>query len=177
MFLLGLEYGGREYPWKSATVIGILVGSGGAFAVFLAWEHRQGDKAMIPFSMITRREVWTSMLVGTFIMGTIFVFSFYLPIYFQAVKGVSPFTSGVYVLPNILTSTFFAVLSGSLVNKTRYYIPWVLFGGALTTVASGLFTTLTPSTSTAQWAGYQILLGTRGAALQMVSRSATRPNQ
>jgi len=114
MFLLGLEYGGREHPWKSATVIGLLLGSGGAFAVFFAWEYRQGDRAMIPFSMLRRREVWTSMLVGTFIMGTVFVFSFYLPVYFQAVKGVSPFTSGVYVLPNILTSTFFAVLSGSL---------------------------------------------------------------
>ncbi|KAK5655912.1 hypothetical protein OQA88_5451, partial [Cercophora sp. LCS_1] len=155
MFLLGLEYGGREYPWKSATVIGLLVGAGGAFALFFAWEQRQGENAMIPLRMMRKREVWSSMLVGTFIMGTIFVFSFYLPIYFQAVRDASPFTSGVYVLPNILTSTFFAVLSGSLVTKTGYYIPWVLFGGALATIASGLFTTLTPSTTTAQWAGYQ----------------------
>ena len=168
MFLLGLEFGGRDHPWNSATVIGLLVGSAGAFAVFFAWEYRQGDRAMIPFSMLKKKEVWSSMLVGTFIMGTVFVFSFYLPIYLQAVKGMDPFTSGYNVLPNILTSTFFAILSGVLVNRTRYYIPWVLFSGTGASVASGLFTTLTPSSTIAQIAGYQVLLGTRGAAMQMV---------
>jgi len=115
MFLLGLEFGGRQHPWNSATVIGLLVGSIAMFGVFTAWEHRQGDRAMIPLSMVRKREVWTSMLAGMFIMGgTVIVYSFYLPIYFQAVKGVSPFTSGLYVLPNILTSTVSSVVSGVL---------------------------------------------------------------
>ena len=119
MFLLGLEFGGRRYPWKSATVIGLLVGSVATFAIFVLWERRQGPKAMIPLAMVRRREVWSSMLVGMFLMGgLVFVFAFFLPIFFQSVKGVSPFTSGVYVLPNILSSTFFAVFSGVLGEHT-----------------------------------------------------------
>ncbi|KAK0650046.1 major facilitator superfamily domain-containing protein [Cercophora newfieldiana] len=168
MFLLGLEFGGRQYPWQSATVVGLLVGSVGMFAVFIAWEHRQGDRAMIPLSMVRKREVWTSMLAGTFLMGgTVLIFSFYLPVYFQAVRGVSPLTSGLYVLPNIITSIILAVISGVLVTRLRYYVPWVVFGGACASIASGLFTTLSPSTTTGEWVGYQILLGARGAALQM----------
>jgi predicted MFS family arabinose efflux permease len=115
MFLLGLEFGGRQHPWNSATVIGLLVGSIAMFVVFIAWEHHQGDRAMIPLSVVRKREVWTSMLVGMFLMGgTVVIFSFYLPIYFQAVKGVSPLTSGLYVLPNIITSIVLAVMSGVL---------------------------------------------------------------
>ncbi|KAK0710044.1 major facilitator superfamily-domain-containing protein [Lasiosphaeria miniovina] len=168
MFLLGLEYGGGKYSWSSATVLGLLIGSVALFAIFFFWERKQGDTAMFPFSMLRRREVWTSMLTGMFILGgVIFIPAFYLPIYFQSVKGDSPFTSGIHVLPNILMSTFFAVLSGALVTRLGYYIPWVLFSAAAASIACGLLSTLGPDSTTAQWVGYQILLGSRGASLQM----------
>lgn len=115
MFLLGLEFGGRQHPWQSPTVVGLLVGSVILFAVFIAWEYRRGDRAMIPLSIVRRREVWTSMLASTCLMGgTVLIFSFYLPVYFQSVKGVSPLMSGLYILPNIITSIVLVVISGSL---------------------------------------------------------------
>lgn len=122
MLLLALEFGGREYPWDSATVIGLLVGSAAAFAVFVYWEHRQGEVAMFPLSMIRKREVWTSMLAGAFLLGgLVFPAAFYMPIYFQAVKGASPFMSGVYVLPNIVGTTLFAVLGGVFGEPQRSF--------------------------------------------------------
>lgn len=55
-----------------------------------------------------------------------------------------------------------------------YYLPWCVFGNALATVANGLFSTFSPTTSTGKWIGYQILVGIgRGIALQMVSYSVT----
>jgi len=115
MFLLGLEFGGRKHPWDSATVIGLIVGGIATLALFIGWEYRQGSKAMFPLTMLKKREVWTSMLASTFLMGgSVLPSSFYLPIYFQAVKAASPFMSGLYVLPNILAVTLFAVLSGTL---------------------------------------------------------------
>ncbi|KAK0716265.1 major facilitator superfamily-domain-containing protein [Lasiosphaeris hirsuta] len=168
MLLLGLEYGGRSHPWNSATVIGLLVGSVATFVVFFFWEGRQGDEAMFPLGMIKRREVWTSLVTTMLIMGAVvLVNAFYLPIYFQSVKGVSPFTSGVYVLPNILSSLIFSVVSGLLVTKLGYYIPWVLGSAALSAIACGLLSTLSISTSTGEWVGYQLILGARGAAMQM----------
>ncbi|KAK3360512.1 putative MFS multidrug transporter [Lasiosphaeria hispida] len=168
MLLLGLEYGGRSHPWNSATVIGLLVGSVVTFIVFFFWEGRQGDDAMFPLGMIKRREVWTSLVTTMMIMGAVvLVNAFYLPIYFQSVKGVSPFTSGVYVLPNILSSLVFSVVSGLLVTKLGYYIPWVLGSSALAAIACGLLSTLSVDTSTGEWVGYQLILGARGAAMQM----------
>ncbi|KAK0609908.1 major facilitator superfamily-domain-containing protein [Bombardia bombarda] len=167
MFLLGLQYGGSTYPWKSATVIGLLVGAGALFVVFMLWERRQGADAMFPLAMIAKTEVWSSMLNSMFLYGgVVLVSTFYLPIYFQGVKGVSPFMSGLYVLPNIGMTLISALTGGILLRKVGYYVPFAMIGGAAGTIASGLFSTLSPSTSTGQWVGYQIILGIRGIGIQ-----------
>lgn len=114
MFLLALQFGSSEYPWNSSTVIGLFVGAGVAFPIFLYWEYRAGDKAMIPFSMVRRRVVWVSALQFASLMTSVFVGAQFFPIYFQSVKGVGPTLSGVYMLPNILSSVLFVIVSGVL---------------------------------------------------------------
>ena len=89
-------------------------GAGVTFIIFLVWEHRVGDEAMFPYSMVRKREVWSSCLVIGFFFGSLLTFSYYLPIYFQAVKGASPTMSGVYILPGILSQMLMAVVSGVL---------------------------------------------------------------
>lgn len=114
MFLMALEWGGTKYPWNSATVLGLLCGAAGTFIIFAVWEYRLGDEAMIPYSMLRKREVWSSCLVTGFFFGALLTYSYYLPIYFQAVKGVSLAPSGVYILPGILSQMLMAVISGIL---------------------------------------------------------------
>jgi len=67
---------------------------------------------MIPLSIVSNRIVFFSALENFFFAGALFVTSYYLPIYFQAVRGVSPSLSGVYVLPGILSQMLLAVISG-----------------------------------------------------------------
>lgn len=113
-FLLALEWGGSRYAWKSATIIGLFCGAAGTFCVFLMWEYRRGDSAMVPFSMVRRRIVWCSCLVTFFFMGSMLVTSYYMPIYFQAVRNATPTMSGVYIIPAILSQILFATVSGVL---------------------------------------------------------------
>lgn len=167
-FFLALEWGGTSYPWDSATVIGLFCGAAGTMCLFLGWEYRKGDAAMIPFSMMRNRVVWSSCLVQCFFYGGMLTMSYYLPIYFQAVKGVSPTLSGVYLLPSILSQMALATLSGYFVGKIGYYIPWSVAGAILTSVGYGLLSSFTPSSSTGSWIGYQIIIGVgRGCMLQM----------
>lgn len=112
--LLALEYGENKHPWGSATVIGLFCGAGATFIVFLVWEYYQGDKAMIPLSMIAKRNVWSSCLVMLCIFAMTLCAAYYLPIYFQAIKNQSPMMSGVDMLPNVLSQLALAVLSGAL---------------------------------------------------------------
>ena len=113
-FVLALQWGGIRLAWNSSQVIGLLCGAGGTFIAFLAWESHRGDAAMLPFSMVRQRTVWTSCLVYGFLMAQLYCSSYWLPVYFQGVKGASPLLSGVYLLPSILGQLFSAVASGFL---------------------------------------------------------------
>jgi hypothetical protein len=119
MLLLALQFGGGgSYPWNSSVIIGLFVGAGVTAIIFAFWERRQGDEAMIPGSIISNRIVWAS--TGFFLcnMSCTFVSTNYLPLYFQAIQGVGPTLSGVYMLPSILSSLLFVVASGAVGKHT-----------------------------------------------------------
>ncbi|KAF1985121.1 MFS general substrate transporter [Aulographum hederae CBS 113979] len=168
MILLALEWGGTDYPWNSAIVIGLFCGGGLTLLLFAAWEYRMGDNAMIPYSLVKRTVVWSSCLVTLFFFASVMLLTYYLPIYFQAVRGVSPTLSGVYMLPGILGQMSMAVISGILVGKLGYYLPWSIACAILVPIGNGLMTTFTPTSPTAAWVCYQLLSGIgRGSGLQM----------
>ncbi|CAG8951101.1 hypothetical protein HYFRA_00006499 [Hymenoscyphus fraxineus] len=168
MFLMALEWGGSKYAWSSGTIISLFCGAGSIFLVFLGWEHHLGDEATIPFSMVRKRAVWSSYLVIWFFFGGMMVYSYYLPIYFQAVKGTSPLASGVDILPLILSQMVAVVLSGGLVKKMGYYLPFSIASSILMAISAGLITTLSVGTSTGRWIGYQIIGGFgQGLGMQM----------
>ncbi|KAI0127436.1 major facilitator superfamily domain-containing protein [Xylariales sp. AK1849] len=168
MFLLGLQFGGTDYAWNSSVIIGLFCGAGVAAILFVFWERHVGDRAMIPGSVVKDRIAYSSALQGMFLLGTVFVGSYYLPIYFQAVLGVGPTLSGVDLLPSFLSQLLVTILSGWLTSKLGYYLPWPIAAGVLSAVGNGLVSTFSPTTSTGKWIGYQLILGAgRGAGMQM----------
>ena len=112
MFLLALEWGGSTYPWNSAMIAGLLCGAAGNLAFFFIWEHKKGDSAMIPFQMVKQRVVYSAGLNIFFLYANSVITSYYLPIYFQGVRGKTPTLSGVYMLPSILGQMVFGIIAG-----------------------------------------------------------------
>ncbi|KAK4208432.1 major facilitator superfamily domain-containing protein [Rhypophila decipiens] len=166
--LLALQWGGSLHAWDSSVVIGLLCGAVVTLAVFLYWQHRQGENAMIPFSIVSQRVVWCGCIVYGFLMAALFLLTYYLPIYFQSVKDASAILSGVYTLPNILAQLGAAILSGVLVEKLGYYLPWSVASAIITSIATGLMSTFDVATSVGNWIGYQILFGAGcGMGIQM----------
>ncbi|KAJ4352555.1 uncharacterized protein N0V89_007904 [Didymosphaeria variabile] len=169
MLLLALQFGGEgSHAWSSATVIGLFVGAGVVAIIFIAWEARVGDQAMIPGSLFKSR-ILLACIGQTIGLGVcVFVGSLWVPTYFQSVKGAGPTESGINVLPQILSQLLFAIMSGAAVSKLGFYMPWAVFSGAVVAIGNGLLSTLTQHTSTARWIGYLILVGAgRGAGMQM----------
>ena len=111
---LALNWGGSSYSWNSPTIIGLFCGAGGTLLGFLAWEYYKGDEAMIPFSMIGRRVVWSSCVNYGCFTGCMLTSTYYLPIYFQSVLDATPTMSGVDLLPSIIATLLFAILTGRL---------------------------------------------------------------
>lgn len=169
MLLLALQWGGNDYAWSSSVVIGLLVGAVVTAIVFIFWENYVGDRAMLPGSAIKHRVVWSSAINGMSLMAIIFTAAQFMPIYFQGVRGEGPAMSGVDMLPSILSQLFTVVLSGALIQRVGYYLPFAVLSSAISAVGNGLVSTYTPWTTTARWAGYQVLLGGgRGIGMQMV---------
>ncbi|XDG03862.1 hypothetical protein ABKA04_003477 [Annulohypoxylon sp. FPYF3050] len=134
MFFLALEFGGNRYAWDSSIVIGLLCGAVATFAIFLVWEWRKGSDAMIPFELLRVRIQWCASLLMFAFLGMMFVVAYYLPIYLQAVKGDSPFMSGVHNLPTILSQVVMVLIGGtknwilSSISDIRDYIGFCWFG-------------------------------------------------
>lgn len=112
MFLLAIEWGGSTYPWNSAIIIGLFCGAAGNLALFLIWEYKKGESAMIPFQMIRKRVVYCAALIVFCLYANNLMTSYYLAIYFQGVRGKSPTLSGVYMLPGIIGMMISAITTG-----------------------------------------------------------------
>ncbi|KAH7387003.1 hypothetical protein DE146DRAFT_635767 [Phaeosphaeria sp. MPI-PUGE-AT-0046c] len=55
--LLALQWGGQAHPWKSATIIGLLVGSGLLFILFGFMQWKMGENATIPLRVLKQRSI------------------------------------------------------------------------------------------------------------------------
>lgn len=159
MTLLALEWGGSTYAWRSATIIGLFLGSGGLVAVFAAWQAYKGEEAMIPPSVLRSRTVVFSSATMMFALGGIYAVVYYLPEWFQVVKGASPVRSGVMNIPAFLSQVVATVLCGGLVTKLGALNPWIWFGTVLMSVGTGLFSTFEVGTGSSRWIGFQVLQG------------------
>jgi MFS family permease len=168
MCLLALEWGGYKYLWSFFTIIGLFCGAFGMSCVFWAWEYHKGETAMLSLKVFWRPVVCLGCSTLFFQFGTLVVLSYYLPIWFQVIKGANPEMSGVMTLPTLVSQALASVLAGKSVSKIGYYTPFALGGSMLASIGSGLMTTFVPSTSVGKWIGYQIMTGTgRGMVIQM----------
>jgi len=77
--LLGLQWGGVQYPWGDGRIIALLVLSGVTGLVFIVLEFWQGEKAMLPSRIFTQRNVSYTSFYAFCTTGAIYVLTYYLP--------------------------------------------------------------------------------------------------
>jgi hypothetical protein len=159
MALLALQWGGSNYPWRSATIIGLFLGFGGLLVVFALWEAHKGEEAMIPPSVLGMRAVICTSLTIMLALGSLFTVVYYLPEWFQVVKGASPVHSGIMNIPALLSQVFGTILSGGFVTQLGPLNPWMWLGSTFMAVGTGLYCTFLPHTASGHWIGFQILQG------------------
>ncbi len=171
--LLALQWGGVTYNWSSARIIALLVVCGLCLLAFLADQSWRGDKAMVPGRIFLQRSILAGMWFALFAGGALMTMLYYLPIYFQAIKGVSAVKAGIMNLPMVLSLAIASVMAGILTRRTGYFAPWMLLSSVITPIAAGSISTFTPHTAHPAWIGYQVLFGFGfGLGLQQPSVAA-----
>jgi EmrB/QacA subfamily drug resistance transporter len=157
--LLALQWGGSTYPWKDGRVIALFVVFGVLCAIFISIQFYVGERATIPPRIIKQRSVAASAWFGVSLGAAFFLFVYYLPIWFQAIKGVSATKSGIMSLPLILGVVICSVVAGGLVTTFGYYAPFMIASSVLMAIGAGLLTTFKVNTGHTEWIGYQALFG------------------
>jgi hypothetical protein len=82
-----------------------------------------------------------------------------LPVWFQAIKGVSAIKSGIMNLPLVVSVVLFTIVSGGGTTAIGYYGPFMLLSTILASIGAGLLTTFEVTTAHPAWIGFQVLYG------------------
>jgi len=155
---LGLSWGGSQYPWGSATIIGLFVGSVISLVIFVVVESRAVDP-ILPLRLF-RSSVFSVSVVLAFIVGFAMLGAMtFLPTYLQYVRGVSATASGVQTLPLVVGLLTTSILSGIIVSRTGRYKIFPVAGSLI--MGLGLFLLSTMDADTSYWAmaAFMIVLG------------------
>jgi EmrB/QacA subfamily drug resistance transporter len=143
---LATSWGGTQYAWGSATIIGLFVVSVVALVIFVFVELR-ADEPILPMRLF-RQRVFSVASVLSFIVGFAMIGSItFLPTFLQYVNGVTPTTSGLRMLPMVLGLLVTALASGTVVSKTGRYRPFPIAGSAVTAVGLYLLSRMDQHTS------------------------------
>ncbi|KAE8441497.1 hypothetical protein EG329_004885 [Mollisiaceae sp. DMI_Dod_QoI] len=157
--LLALQYGGSQYPWSSWRVILLLVMFVILSTIWGIIQWKKGTLATLPPHIISQRSVafgvWSTFCLG----AASLLVTYFLPLWFQAIKDTSALVSGVDYLPTAASITFTSIGAGFVTTAIGYYVPLMFFSSTLMSIGAGLLCTFTPTSSTALWVCTQILFG------------------
>jgi hypothetical protein len=157
---LALQWGGASKPWQSGDVIGTLVTSIILFIAFAVWEARLGERASINARILrTNRTISLLMAFQFLINGCIFIALYFLPLYFQGVKGLNPGQSGIKTIPLLGITAGGAVIAGLVYMFTGEWQAPTILGSMLVAVGCGLLYTLNGISPESQTIGYQCIVG------------------
>ncbi|VZH88233.1 unnamed protein product [Fusarium fujikuroi] len=98
-------------------------------------------------------------IIVLLVAGAQFTVLYYLPMWFQAVQGVSAAESGTRLLAMVVSVIVVSVIAGGSAGAVGYLPPFVFFATIFSSIGAGMLYTLHPSISKSKWIGYQILFG------------------
>jgi len=156
--LLYLDWRGNEFGWTEPVALALLAGFVVLSVLFVAVEVRSAEP-IIPMRLF-RNPVFSignlyGFLAGVAMFGAII----FLPIYLQAVKGLSPTASGLALLPAIVGIFSTSISSGQLISRTGRYKIYPIIGSVVLAFSMFLLSRLAVDTPFWQVAVYEYLFG------------------
>jgi EmrB/QacA subfamily drug resistance transporter len=157
---------GRVWGWGSWETLAL---SGAALILFGLFVRHEfvSDEPILPLR-IFRNRVFTVAGSAAFIGGlALFGAIFYLPVYLQIVKGLSPTASGMHMLPLVMGLLASSIIAGRLITRWGRYRIFPIMGFSIVTVA--LFALGRLEVDTPTWE-YSLLFALLGVGFGMTSQ-------
>ncbi|KAK9451510.1 major facilitator superfamily-domain-containing protein [Limtongia smithiae] len=148
--LIGLSIGGNYYPWRSWTVFFAFFFGVVFLASFIYVELYIAREPIIPITLLKDRTIFGASFTNWLIMMINYAQLFYVPIYFIAIRGISPTQAGTNMIPNFLGSALGAIIAGTVMRTTgRYW--WITMISSFIQLAGSILI-FTYSLTTPKWA-------------------------
>jgi EmrB/QacA subfamily drug resistance transporter len=122
---------GRTWGWGSApSLLCYGIGLMGAIAFFLV-ERAMGAEALLPLRLFTNKTVGVASIASVVLGMGMFGGLACLPLYLQIVKGATPTSAGLMLLPMTLGMMSGSILSGQIISRTGQYRQFPIIGCGL----------------------------------------------
>jgi EmrB/QacA subfamily drug resistance transporter len=162
-------WGGTEYAWRSAQIIGLGSVAVVTTALFL-WIQTWAAEPVLPLHVFRNRNFSVasgmSFLLGMAMLGALT----FLPLYQQTVQHLSAVGSGLMLIPMMLGVTTTSLIGGFVMTRTGRYKFMPIVGGAIMSVAMFLLTGLHANTSRFHSGVFYVVLGVgMGFLMQITS--------
>ena len=96
---------------------------------------------MVPPRLLKNRSVWAANCFNFCIAASFFILAYYVPIWFQAVKGESAVRSGILNLPLILGLVVASMIAGIGTTVGGYYTPFLYVSTVVLSIGCGMIST------------------------------------
>jgi EmrB/QacA subfamily drug resistance transporter len=156
--VLYTSLGGTTYSWTSPWMLALIVGGVLLLLAFVFAESRAAEP-VLPLELFRNRVFSVSSAMGFIVGLALFGAITYLPLYLQDVKGHSPTTSGLLILPLMVGLLTASIGSGQLITRFGRYKPFPVAGTAIMVVGLLLLSRLQVDTSTVVTGAYMLVLG------------------
>ncbi|KAF2439234.1 MFS general substrate transporter [Karstenula rhodostoma CBS 690.94] len=157
--LIALQWGGTTYAWGDGRIIALFVVFGVLLLGFAVVQPLMKDNATLNTKVMTSRHTMCAALYAFCVSASFFVMAYFIPIWFQAIRGASAVRSGIDLLPFMISIILSIMSGGFLVSKIGWYNPFMFAPITLGAVGAGLIYTWDIDTPTSRLIGYQILFG------------------
>ena len=167
-FVLLTTLGGITFPWNSLPIyllgfIGVVL-----IAIFVLVERRAAEPVM-PLRLFRNRVFSVSSATGFVVGFAMFGAITFLPQYFQVVKGATPTSSGLQLLPLMAGLLLTSMGSGILISRWGRYKIFPVVGTAVMTLGMYLLSRLAVGTTAAEYTVAMFVLGVGiGAVMQVL---------
>ncbi|MGZ4309763.1 MAG: MDR family MFS transporter [Gaiellaceae bacterium] len=178
--ILLTTWGGTEYAWGSATIVGLGIVGAALIGVFIWWETRAAEP-ILPLSLFRSRVFSVANAMGFTIGMAMFGAIIFIPLYLQLVYGASPTSSGLRMLPLMAGLLVAAILSGRAITRVGRYKIFPIAGTAILVVGMYLLSRLGVATPPWVVSIYMLVVGVGiGLVMQvlvLVVQNDVRPSE
>lgn len=159
LLLLGITFGGVDFPWRSAAVICCFVIGGILLIIFTYYNFFVSKIPLLIREVVVVPQIFMCCTCAAFNFAFFMAELTYLAVYFQVIFNASSFQSGIDLLPLIISVTLASMFNGIFMRYSRFVKIPIMVSTSLGIIGNGLLLLLDQHSSSRDRIGLLIVVG------------------